>query len=94
MSFDIKKSAIKLLLPTVIDFLPVLDQAIDDYRNEWAKKVSIEDGEDVVGILFSKDKKTYINICVLTPDNKVKTELISMLFSDFVIKIIDEFKKS
>lgn len=93
MAFDIKKAAIKSLLPMVIDFLPILDKAIEDYKKDWGKKVSLQEGEDVVGILFSSEGKTYINICVMDPDNKVKQQLSVMLFSEFVNTLISEFKK-
>lgn len=94
MGFDLKKAAIKSLLPMVEDFLPMLDQAIEDYRNEWAAKISLQEGDDVVAILFSREKRTYINICVLSADDQVKQQLVVMLFSDFVMKLIAEFKKS
>lgn len=78
----------------VIDFLPMLDQAIEDYRNEWAAKEQLLPGEDIVGVLFSAKKVTYINICVLTPENSIKKQLVVMPFSEFVMKLISEFKKA
>ena len=94
MGFDIKKAKIKSLLPMVIDFLPMLDQAVEDFKNEWAKKSELLPGEDIVGVLFSQDHKTYITIGILSAENHIRKELTVMLFSDFVMKLISEFKKA
>jgi len=94
MSFNIKKAAIKSLLPMVIDFLPVLDSASKDYCDQWAKRLNIEPGEQITGMLFNAEGKMYITICVLSADNFIKKQVETLTFSDFVIKLINEFKKS
>jgi hypothetical protein len=93
MGFDLKKAALKQLLPMAIDLLPMLDNAIEDYRNEWAAKEQLEPGEDIVGVLFTAKKVTHINICVLSSDNAIKKQLVVMPFSEFVMKLVQEFKK-
>lgn len=92
MNFLPKNLIIRSILPLVDEYLPLLDKAISEYREEWTKKFKIEEGEDIVCMLFSKEDKTYISILVLTADNNIRCQLETSLFSDFVKKLITLFK--
>jgi len=94
MAFDLKKAAIKAVLPMVTDFLPMLDGAVDDYRKSWIQKRPLEPGEDIVCVLFFLDGKMYITISVLDADNKLIEQLQTMLFADFVKTLLEAFKNS
>ena len=92
VNFLPKNLIIRSILPLVDEYLPLLDKAISEYREEWTKKFKIEEGEDIVCMLFSKEDKTYISILVLTADNNIRCQLETSLFSDFVKKLITLFK--
>ena len=94
MSFSLKKSAIKAILPIVTDFLPVLDPAVDEYRKSWIEKRPILPGEDIVCVLFFENGKMNITVTVIDGDNRIIEQLQTMLFSEFVTQLIDVFKNS
>ncbi|MEI6435235.1 MAG: hypothetical protein WCP32_10350 [Bacteroidota bacterium] len=94
MGFDLKKSAIKAVLPMVTDFLPTLDGAVDDYRKSWIEKRPLLQGEDVVCVLFFEKSKMHITVAVINEENKIIEQLQTMLFSDFVTNLINAFKNS
>ena len=94
MAFDFKKASIKAVLPMVTDFLPMLDGAVGDYRESWKEKRPLLPGEDIVCTLFFYEAKMYISVVVIDADNKIIDKLQTMLFSDFVINLIEVFKNS
>lgn len=92
--FDLKKAGIKAVLPMITDFLPMLDEAVGSYRMEWIQKRPLNPGEDIVCVLFFKDSKMWITVAVINAENTVIEQLQTMLFADFVTKLIDTFKNS
>jgi hypothetical protein len=91
---DFKKMAIKAVLPLLDDFLPKIDGAVEDYRLSWIEKRPLAPGEDVVCVLFMKEKRMYISVVVISEDNRIIEQLETLLFSDFVQKLVEEFKNS
>ena len=78
----------------VTDFLPMLDGAVGDYRESWKEKRPLLAGEDIVCILFFYESKMYISVVVIDSENKVIEKLNTMLFSEFVLNLIEVFKNS
>jgi hypothetical protein len=94
MAFDLKKNALKMVLPMVTDFLPQLDPAIDDYKKSWVEKRPLLPGEDIVCIIFSVKGRTLLTVAVIDENNAVIQQLKTMSFSDFVTELIEAFKNS
>ncbi len=78
----------------VIEFLPKLDEAVNEYRLSWIEKRPLLAGEDIVCILFFYESKMYISVVVIDSENKVIEKLNTMLFSEFVLNLIEVFKNS
>lgn len=94
MAFDIKKSAIKALLPMVTEYLPMLDPAVEDYRKSWIEKRPLLQGEDIVCVLFFKDQRMFITVAVINAQNAIIEQLETLLFADFVTNLLNIFKNS
>ena len=94
MSFSLKKSAIKAVLPMVTEYLPMLDPAVEEYRKSWIEKRPLLDKEYIVCVLFFLDKKMYISVVVINADNQIIQQLQTLLFSEFVTQLLDVFKNT
>lgn len=90
----IKRKIINLAIPVVIDFLPVLDDALAQYRNDWIEKETVPDGNDVVCIIFSHDNVTMITIAEIDTSNQITRQFQTLKFADFVKNLINTYKNA
>ena len=93
--FDLmpKNLMIKAILPMIDEYLPLLDTAFADYKNQLKKSIQITEKEDLILMFWEVNKLVYVCFGVITEDNHIRLQLETSLFTDFVIKIISQLKK-
>lgn len=94
MSDIFKRMMIRKLIPLVSEYLPLLDPAIQEYKDsvKFAEKDNLAPGDDVVAIIYTHDSVTRITVAVLNAKNVVVRQIHDMTFAEFISMIFSSIK--